>query len=99
MVLPVSGTRTAETYSPEEEGQVGVLHWDTYMPVVLDKTYDQYVAGRTQFTAGSLSGTAIAGDRGDADSEYNGGRVVSRLQALGLPTPVVGEEGLFQVRS
>eukprot|EP00928_Gymnodinium_smaydae_P014767 TRINITY_DN15428_c0_g6_i1.p1 TRINITY_DN15428_c0_g6~~TRINITY_DN15428_c0_g6_i1.p1 ORF type:complete len:559 (-),score=62.53 TRINITY_DN15428_c0_g6_i1:91-1767(-) len=95
-------SKVLETCSPEEEGQTGPLHWDTYMPPVPSAEYkfyaDEYESGRTQFTAGAISGTGVAGDRRE-DGEWRGARVISRLKALGLPHPEVGEEGLFRKSS
>ena len=86
---------TLETFSPEEEGQDGPLHFDTYMPVVEDVSYTEYRAGRVKFAAGSLSATGVAGDRA-VDGCYKGGRIVSRLQSFGLPTPAIDEVGLWR---
>jgi len=100
VVLHAGGSKVELALSPEEEGQSGALHWDTYMPLVSDKTFAEYAerAGegpRTKFSAGAISTTGVAGER-LMEGDYRGGRVVSRLQALGLPSPEVGEEGLFQ---
>lgn len=95
MVLPNGGVEVIETLSPKEERQRGFLHWDTYMPLVPDKNYKEYASGRTQFTAGSLTAKAVAGDR-SAISDYNGFRITPRLQALGLPYHQKGDVGLFR---
>jgi len=87
-VMQCGGLDVVETLSPSEEGE-GILHWDTYMPYVPDKDYLQYAIGRTQFTAGSFTGDAdtMAGDRSSSSEKYNGDRIFSRLEALGLPNP------------
>ena len=56
------------------------------MPYVPDETWAQYAPGRERFTADSFTGDedTVAGDR---SSEYDGGRIFSRLEALGLPNP------------
>jgi len=100
VVLHASGTKVEFAMSPEEEGQPGPLHWDTYMPLVSDKRFAEYAVKpgegpRTKFSAGAISRTGVAGER-SMEGDYRGGRVVPRLQALGLPSPAVGEEGLFQ---
>lgn len=58
-----------------------------YMPYVPDKDYLQFASGRSQFTVGSFTDDAntMAGDR-STTSEYNGARIFSRLNALGLPS-------------
>lgn len=96
-VMRCGGLEVVETLSPEEEGE-GILHFDTYMPYVPDKEYRQFVPGRTQFTVGSFTNDAdtIAGDRSSAESDdgdYNGSRIFSRLEALGLPNPNKNTEG------
>ena len=96
IVLECGGLKVVQALSPEEEGG-GTLHWDTYMPNVPDKDYLQYATGRTQFTTGSFTDddNTMAGDR-SSTSEYNGARIFSRLDALGLPNPIgsgKGEEG------
>ena len=90
-VMQCGGLEVVEALSPEEEGE-GVLHWDTYMPYVPDEDYLQFAPGRAQYTAGSFTGDAdtMAGDR---SSEYNGNRIFSRLEALGLPNPHESNEG------
>jgi hypothetical protein len=90
-VMKCGGLEVVESLSPEEEGQ-GILHWDTYMPYVPDMEYAQFAPGRCQFEAGSFTGDAntMAGDR---SSEYNGGRIFSRLETLGLPNPNKNNEG------
>ena len=90
-----SSENVLETCSPYEEGQVGAVHWDTYMPIVPDKDYAAYQPGRKMFTKGSLSGSAVAGDR-SITGEYCGARVISRLKALNLPYPEEHEEGVFR---
>jgi hypothetical protein len=98
IVLPCGGLQVVKTLSPEQEG-MGCLHFDTYMPNVLDEDYQQYVPGRTQFTMGSFTDdhNTIAGDR-STSSKYNGARILPRLKALVLPSPRSsnGEDGLFR---
>jgi hypothetical protein len=93
IVLPCGGLEVVNALSPEEEGG-GTLHWDSYMPNVPDKDYLQYTPGRSQFTAGSFTGDAntMAGDR-SSTSEFNGARIFSRLEALGLPNPISSSKG------
>ena len=69
-----------------------------YMPYVPDKDWIQYAPGRSQFTAGSFTNDAdtMAGDRSTA-SEYNGARIISRLNALGLPSPKTGTKEMFSI--
>jgi len=62
VVLSGGGVRVAEVHSPEEEGQPGPLHFDTYMPVVDNGRYEHYEQGMTKFEAGMLA-KAVAGDR------------------------------------
>ena len=85
ILMECGGLRVEEALSPEEEG-AGILHWDTYMPYVPDADWAHYAPGRDQFAAGSFTGDAdtIAGDRSSA---YDGARIFSRLEALGLPNP------------
>ena len=80
-----------EALSPEEEG-AGILHWDTYMPYCDNTDWANYAPGRHQFAAGSFTGDkdTVAGDR---SSEYDGVRIFSRLQALGLPNPGATDDG------
>lgn len=87
IILQCGGLEVVQALSPEEEGG-GILHWDSYMPNVPDKDYLQYAPGRTQFTIGSFTEDAntMPGDR-SSTSEYNGVRILSRLDALGLPNP------------
>jgi len=90
-VMPFGGLKVVETLSPVEEGE-GILQWDTYMPYVPDKDYLQFAKGRTEFTVGSFTGDVdtIAGDRSssvESAGTYNGARLFSRLEALGLPNP------------
>ena len=93
IVLDCGGLEVVEALSPEEEGR-GTLHWDSYMPNVPDKDYLQYAPGRTQFTPRSFTDdkNAMAGDR-SSTSEYNGARIFSRLDALGLPNPMRSRKG------
>jgi len=93
ILMTCGGKTVEEALSPEEEGG-GVLHWDTYMPYVPDKEWAQYAPGRARFAAGSFTGDAdtLAGDR-SSESEYDGARVFSRLEALGLPNPGATDEG------
>ena len=75
-----------EALAPGGEG-AGVLHWDTYMPYVpMEDDWAPYAPGRRQFTAGSFTEDedTLAGDRSTA---YDGARIFSRLEALGLPNP------------
>jgi len=76
-----------EALSPEEEDG-GVLHWDIYMPNVSCPNYEPYthVAGRSCFAKGCFTkdDNTVAGDR-LSDGCYKGGRICSRLDALGLP--------------
>ena len=91
------GLTVVEALSPEEEG-AGVLHWDTYMPYVPD-AWAHYAPGRRQFAAGSFTGDedTLAGDRSAA---YDGARIFSRLEALGLPNPGANAaDGLFRTDS
>ena len=95
-----------ETGSPEEEGQRGPLHWDTYMPPVGDddQAYTHYEKPkkRARFAVDVLSKIAVAGDRStesDGSRKYYGSRVISRLQALGLPTVPVDDASLFRKES
>ena len=62
------------------------------MPYVPDKDWAQYAPGRDRFSAGSFTGDedTVAGDR---SSEYDGARIFSRLEALGLPSPGATDEG------
>ena len=86
ILMECGGLRVKEALSPEEEG-AGVLHWDTYMPYVPTAgDWAHYAPGRGQFAAGSFTGDedTIAGDRSSA---YDGARIFSRLEALGLPNP------------
>jgi hypothetical protein len=99
IVLDCGGSEVVGALSPEEDGG-GTLHWDTYMPNVPDPDWLQYASGRTEFTAGSFTDDAntMAGDRSES-SEYRGARILSRLDALGLPNPLRernGGEGLFR---
>jgi len=87
IVLSPGGSKIVESLSPaEEEG--GTLHWDTYMPNVPDRDYENYAPGRTCFKKGSFTNDAntMAGDRSDT-SPYHGARIHARLDALGLPNP------------
>jgi len=90
-VMPYGSVKVVETLSPVEEG-AGILQWDTYMPYVPDQDYLQFAKGRTEFTPGSFTGDVdtIAGDRSssvESAGTYNGARLFSRLEALGLPNP------------
>ena len=96
LVLDYGGSEPRHCLSPEEEGVDGVLHWETYMPVLPDPTYAFYGDGCKKFPAGAISGTAVAGDRSVTKGGYCGGRVVSRLLELGLPSPMVYEKGLWR---
>mmetsp|Transcript_44017 Transcript_44017/g.49952 ORF Transcript_44017/g.49952 Transcript_44017/m.49952 type:complete len:602 (+) Transcript_44017:93-1898(+) len=75
-----------EALSPEEEFS-GLLHWDCYMPYVPDQDYKQFVDGRTSYTMGSITKDkdTMPGDR--TLTTYNGARIFSRLNFLGLPNP------------
>ena len=47
------GNKVSATFSPEEEGQSGALHYDTYLPPVkLDAAWSVYAPGRTKFGKG-----------------------------------------------
>jgi hypothetical protein len=97
IMMEAGGMGVEEALSPVEEG-AGVLHWDTYMPYVDNKDWANYASGRDQFAAGSFTGDedTIAGDRSsdyDGVSDFNGVRIFSRLEALGLPNPGVNDEG------
>jgi hypothetical protein len=89
------GGKVLEVFSPQEEGKEGPLHFDTYMPV-LDDAFAHYQSGRTKFAIGVLSGSAVPGHRSMMSGDYRGGRLVSRLLALGLPSPDVDEQGLWR---
>ena len=91
ILMECGGLGVEEALSPAEEG-AGILHWDTYMPYVPDKEWVQYEQGRDRFAAGSFTGDkdTVAGDR---SSEYDGVRIFSRLEALGLPNPGAADEG------
>ena len=89
------GGKVFEVFSPQEEGKEGPLHFDTYMPV-LDDAFAHYQSGRTKFATGVLSGSAVPGHRSMMSGDYKGGRLVPRLQALGLPSPDVDEQGLWR---
>ena len=91
ILMECGGLGVEEALSPEEEG-AGILHWDTYMPFVPDEDWAAYAPGRDRFAAGSFTGDkdTLAGDR---SSEYDGGRIFSRLEALGLPNPGATDEG------
>ena len=92
IVLDCGGLAVEEALSPEEEG-AGILHWDTYMPYVPNEDWAHFAPGREQFAPGSFTGDGdtMAGDR---SSDYDGVRIFSRLEALGLPNPgAAGEEG------
>ena len=101
IVLEAGGLAVVEALSPEEEG-AGVLHFDTYMPYVPNKDWANYAPGRSQFPAGAFTvdRDTVAGDR---SSEYDGARIFSRLEALGLPNPGATDEGapgrLFRTKS
>ena len=96
ILMQCGGLGVVEALSPAEEGAgeegAGILHWDTYMPYVPDKEWVQYEQGRDRFAAGSFTGDkdTVAGDR---SSEYDGVRIFSRLEALGLPNPGAADEG------
>ena len=100
----LGGKSVSETFSPEEEGQSGALHFDTYVPPVkLDKDWTVYAPGRTKFAKGEISDAGpawIPGDRATAmnpdKNMYNGCRIISRLNALGLPAPLPHESGMFR---
>jgi len=100
IVFEYGGLKLVQALSPEEEDQ-GTMHWDSYMPNVSDKDYLQYTPGRIQFTVGAFTNdkNTMAGDR-SSTSEYNGARIFSRLDALGLPNPMKSrkgdQEGLFR---
>ena len=103
--LIAGGSYAKETQSPAEEGQAGPLNWDTYMPAVGDdeQGYGHYnkpgEPRRSKFASGVISQKAVAGDRsiGDRnDHNYNGSRVISRLQGLGLPLVSSQDLGLFR---
>ena len=101
VLMENGGLTVVEALSPEEEGAgAGVLHWDTYMPYVpMEDDWAPYAPGRRQFTAGSFTGDedTLAGDRSAA---YDGARIFSRLEALGLPCPGAGAaDGLFRTDS
>jgi hypothetical protein len=91
ILMEAGGLGVEEALSPVEEG-AGVLHWDTYMPYVGNEDWANFAPGRDQFAAGSFTGDedTIAGDR---SSDYDGVRIFSRLEALGLPNPGVNDEG------
>ena len=92
ILMECGGLQVEDALSPEEEGS-GILHWDTYMPYVPNKNWDHYDQGRKKFATGSFTGDkdTLAGDR--SSEEYNGIRIFSRLEALGLPNPGATEEG------
>jgi hypothetical protein len=96
VLMENGGLTVVEALSPEEAGQ-GILHWDTYMPYVpMEKDWAPYAPGRRQFTAGSFTEDedTLAGDRSAA---YDGARIFSRLEALGLPNPgAAAADGLFR---
>ena len=100
ILMECGGLRVVEALSPEEEG-AGVLHWDTYMPYVTNENWRHYEPARKQFAPGSFTSDkdTMAGDRSE---EYNGVRIFSRLEALGLPNPGATEDGapgrLFRAR-
>ena len=103
--LIAGGNNAKETQSPEEEGQTGPLNWDTYMPAVGDddQGYGHYNKPgdprRNKFASGVVSQIAVAGDRSigvQNDRNYNGSRVISRLQGLGLPLVSSEDLGLFR---
>ena len=91
ILMECGGLGVVEALSPEEE-DAGILHWDTYMPYVPDEEWVQHAPGRDCFAAGSFTGdeNTLAGDR---SSEYDGVRIFSRLEALGLPNPGAGDDG------
>ena len=91
ILMECGGLGVVEALSPEEE-DAGILHWDTYMPYVPDADWAQYAPGRDSFFAGSFTGDedTVAADR---SSEYDGVRIFSRLEALGLPNPAATDEG------
>jgi len=91
-LMECAGLGVEEALSPEEEGE-GILHFDTYMPYVkMNDDWDHYAPGKGQFAAGSFTGDkdTVAGDRSE---EYDGARIFSRLEALGLPNPGATDEG------
>ena len=91
ILMECGGMDVVEALSPVEEG-AGILHWDTYMPYVLNENWVHYETGRDSFAAGSFTSDkdTMAGDR---SSEYDGIRLFSRLEALGLPNPGGTNEG------
>lgn len=97
VLCPGEAGGVVATCSPEEEGCTGPLHWDTYAPSVADpeNSYVEYAAGKTKFSSGLLSAKAMAGER-SLEGEYKGGRVISRLTSLGLPSPEMDETDAFR---
>ena len=91
ILMECGGLGVVDALSPAEEG-AGTLHWDSYMPYVPDTEWAQYAQGRDRFAAGSFTGDedTVAGDR---SSEYDGVRIFSRLEGLGLPNPGATDEG------
>ncbi len=91
ILMKCGGLEVVEALSPEEEGS-GILHWDTYMPYVSNENWSHYDPGKEQFAPGLFTSDqdTLAGDR---SSEYDGVRIFSRLEALGLPNPGATEEG------
>jgi len=92
ILMECGGLTVVEALSPVEEGS-GILHFDSYMPYLPmpNEDWAHYAPGRDKFAAGSFSRLeALAGDR---SSEYNGARIFSRLEALGLPNPGATDEG------